>query len=206
MKFAGNIDKLGIIGLVVIVLFSPCCFPLFMFAATALGLGGFELLGGWTMWLFQAMVVISLAGLFISYRRHRSVYPLLIAIPAAVLIFYGYYFGSNDYLTYFLYAGMFWLLAATGVNYYRGRLPRSCRDCYPQGKGSKLHSVITCPNCGHKKEEIMPDDTCVYFYECENCGSHLKPLEGDCCVYCSYGSVKCPPVQADQELKQKRIL
>src|SRR3546814_19415990 len=88
MKFAGNIDKLGIIGLVVIVLFSPCCFPPFMFAATALGSGGFELLGGWTMWLFQAMVVIPLARLFIFYSRHRSVYPLLIAISAAVLMFY----------------------------------------------------------------------------------------------------------------------
>src|SRR3546814_11990098 len=103
------------------------------------------------------MVVISLTGLFIFYRRQRCVYPLIIAIPTAVLIFYGYYFGSNDYLTYFLYAGMFGLLAATGVNYYRGRLPRSCRDCYPQGKGSKLHSVINCPNCGQKTEEIMPD-------------------------------------------------
>src|SRR3546814_15890767 len=100
-----------------------------MFAATALGLGGFELLGGWTMWLFQAMVVISLAGLFISYRRHRSVYPLLIAIPAAVLIFYGYYFGSNDYLTYFLYAGMFGLLAAPGVNYYRSEERRVGKGC-----------------------------------------------------------------------------
>jgi hypothetical protein len=24
----------------------------------------------------------------------------------------------------------------------------------------------------------------------------LKPLPGDCCVICSYGTVKCPPVQA----------
>jgi hypothetical protein len=23
----------------------------------------------------------------------------------------------------------------------------------------------------------------------------LKPLAGDCCVFCSYGSVPCPPVQ-----------
>lgn len=198
MKFAGNIDKLGILGLVVIVVFSPCCFPLFMFAAAALGLGSFELFGGWTMWLFQAMVILSLMGLLISYRKHRCTYPLLIAIPAAVLIFYGYYFGSNDYLTYFLYAGMLGLLAATGVNYYRGKLSGSCKDCHPKGKESKRHSTITCPNCRHKKEEIMPNDACVYFYECEKCGSHLKPLEGDCCVYCSYGSVKCPPVQADR--------
>ena len=23
----------------------------------------------------------------------------------------------------------------------------------------------------------------------------LKPLAGDCCVFCSYGDVKCPPIQ-----------
>ena len=32
-----------------------------------------------------------------------------------------------------------------------------------------LQSTITCPNCGHKKEETMPTDACQHFYECENC-------------------------------------
>jgi uncharacterized membrane protein YfcA len=34
------------------------------------------------------------------------------------------------------------------------------------------------------------------FYDCKGCGERLKPLEGDCCVFCSYGSVRCPPLQA----------
>jgi len=59
-----------------------------------------------------------------------------------------------------------------------------------------LQSTITCPECGHKKEETMPADACQYFYECENCEKVLKPKQGDCCVYCSYGTVKCPPIQA----------
>lgn len=58
-----------------------------------------------------------------------------------------------------------------------------------------LQSVISCPNCGHKKEETMPVDTCQFFYECKNCKTQLKPKQGDCCVYCSYGSVPCPPIQ-----------
>ena len=58
-----------------------------------------------------------------------------------------------------------------------------------------LQSTITCPECEHGKEEIMPTESCQYFYECENCKTVLKPEEGDCCVYCSYGSVPCPPVQ-----------
>jgi len=64
------------------------------------------------------------------------------------------------------------------------------------GKSIELESEIICPNCGHRKKEIMPADACVYFYECENCRKQLIPLQGDCCVYCSYGTVKCPPVQA----------
>ncbi|TXD79150.1 GDCCVxC domain-containing (seleno)protein [Algoriphagus ratkowskyi] len=59
-----------------------------------------------------------------------------------------------------------------------------------------LQSTITCPDCGNKKEETMPTDACQYFYECENCRKVLKPKQGDCCVYCSYGTVKCPPIQA----------
>ena len=62
-------------------------------------------------------------------------------------------------------------------------------------KKIQLNSTITCPHCGYKKEETMPTDSCHFFYECSNCGKVLKPNDGDCCVYCSYGSVKCPPIQ-----------
>lgn len=58
-----------------------------------------------------------------------------------------------------------------------------------------LQSTITCPDCGHKKDETMPTNACQWFYECEGCGVLLKPLKGDCCVYCSYGTVDCPPIQ-----------
>ena len=32
--------------------------------------------------------------------------------------------------------------------------------------------------------------------DCKPCGALLKPKPGDCCVFCSYGTVPCPPVQA----------
>jgi hypothetical protein len=62
-----------------------------------------------------------------------------------------------------------------------------------------LQSIITCPACGTATEETMPTDACVYFYECTGCQKLLKPLSGDCCVFCSYGSVKCPPVQQQND-------
>jgi len=58
-----------------------------------------------------------------------------------------------------------------------------------------LKSVIACPNCGRSYEETMPTDACQFFYECPNCKMIIKPKAGDCCVFCSYGSVKCPPIQ-----------
>lgn len=58
-----------------------------------------------------------------------------------------------------------------------------------------LQSIITCPECGHAETETMPTEACLWFYECKGCGATLKPRQGDCCVFCSYGSVKCPPKQ-----------
>ena len=58
-----------------------------------------------------------------------------------------------------------------------------------------LESVLTCPHCGALSVENMPTDACIYFHECASCHTLLRPKAGDCCVFCSYGSVKCPPIQ-----------
>ena len=58
-----------------------------------------------------------------------------------------------------------------------------------------LESTLTCPDCGTQAVETMPTDACLYFYTCTGCGNRLKPKHGDCCVFCSYGSVPCPPIQ-----------
>lgn len=62
-----------------------------------------------------------------------------------------------------------------------------------------LESVLTCPECGFSRRETMPEDACLYFYECASCNALLRPKHGDCCVFCSYGSVKCPPKQRHDE-------
>jgi len=62
-----------------------------------------------------------------------------------------------------------------------------------------LESTITCPECGHQASEIMPTDSCQFFYECTSCHTVLRPNEGDCCVFCSYGNVKCPLIQQGNE-------
>ena len=65
-------------------------------------------------------------------------------------------------------------------------------------KGKPNPSIVTeiiCPYCDHKKSEILPGDVCVIKYTCENCKKELTPKAGDCCVYCTYGSHKCPSKQ-----------
>lgn len=61
-----------------------------------------------------------------------------------------------------------------------------------------LESIITCPYCGYSKKETMPEDFCQFFYRCSNCNNLIKPKKGDCCVFCSYGSIPCPPVQKEK--------
>lgn len=59
----------------------------------------------------------------------------------------------------------------------------------------KLTSILTCPHCGGKSTETMPTTACQFFYDCPGCGALLRPKDGDCCVFCSYGDVPCPPIQ-----------
>jgi len=60
----------------------------------------------------------------------------------------------------------------------------------------ELFSVLTCPFCGHSERLEMPVTACVFFHECAGCHVLLKPKSGDCCVFCTYGSVPCPPRQS----------
>ncbi len=194
-----KLERLGMLGLFLTAMLSPCCFPLFAFLASFLGLGSFELFGGWTMWIFEGMVVLTILGLYLSYRNHRCLHPLAVAICSALLIFYGYHISENVDWIYWLYSGMFGLLLATLWNLKRNKMHRDFKKCgIYDGKEVELASSLTCPSCGYSKDETMPIDACVYFYDCDNCKTVLKPKMGDCCVYCSYGTVKCPPIQVGE--------
>lgn len=63
---------------------------------------------------------------------------------------------------------------------------------------TERESVLTCPECGSEAEEVMPPVARRTQYECLSCGVVLRPRPGDDCVFCSYGSVPCPPVQMER--------
>ena len=62
-----------------------------------------------------------------------------------------------------------------------------------------MESILTCPHCGAIATETMPVDACLFFYECTGCGVLLRPKAGHCCVFCSFGTVPCPPMQEDAD-------
>ena len=64
-------------------------------------------------------------------------------------------------------------------------------------------ATLTCPECGLDQRVEMPTDACQHFYRCVGCGTILKPKEGDCCVFCSYADVPCPPKQRERAESMK---
>jgi hypothetical protein len=62
----------------------------------------------------------------------------------------------------------------------------------------QLEATLVCPACGAAHVETMSTDSCRFFYTCPACDARLRPLEGDCCVFCSYSDQVCPPKQRDR--------
>jgi hypothetical protein len=87
----------------------------------------------------------------------------------------------------------YWLVFACRCHHERRLSLRA-----PELSAMLLESVITCPHCATAKSETMPTDACQFFYVCVGCGTTLRPKPGDCCVFCSFGSVPCPPIQAER--------
>ena len=177
------LDKLSSAGALVAAAACPVCFPKLALLGSLIGLGAF---GAYEAELFlaaQLLVIIAMAGHVLSYRQHRKAWLLAAGLASGAGVFVGLYVLKSEYVAY---AGLAGLFAASGVDLWSRLRLRLART-----------SVITCPKCGHRRRERMPANACQFFYECPGCRSVLRPLPGDCCVFCSYGTVKCPPKQGE---------
>jgi len=65
-------------------------------------------------------------------------------------------------------------------------------NMHPPIRCISMFSNLSCPECGYSESIEMPDDQCIFFHECGGCKTILRPKEGDCCVFCSYGDIACP--------------
>ncbi|MBL8616290.1 MAG: MerC domain-containing protein [Deltaproteobacteria bacterium] len=187
-----HLDKLGAIGAVLGALAAApaCCLPLLAAAGASVGLGALAPYQGTLAYVFEAFVALAVVGAFIGFRAHRKWGPLVLAAASAVGIFYGFNVSLSQVLVFCSLGG---LVLAAVWNTIEGR---RCSTCVPQSSAEN-QSTITCPSCGHQRTETMPTDSCLVFYECTACKAMLRPKPGDCCVFCTYGTVKCPPKQAE---------
>lgn len=178
------LDKLGSAGAVIAAAACPICFPKLALLGAFFGLGA---LGAYESQLFlaaQALVVVALVGHVLSFRAHRNRALLATAIVGAAAVFAGLYLAGSEIL---VYLGFTALVAAS--------LPTLWTRLRKWTRRTRVHSVITCPVCRAQSKERMPTDACQYMYACTGCGMVLRPRRGDCCVFCSYGTVKCPLMQ-----------
>jgi MerC mercury resistance protein len=173
------LDKFGSIGALVAAAACPVCFPKLALIGAVFGLGALGAYESQLVIAAQLLVGVAVLGHVLAYRRHRRRWLPGLAIGSAVAVFAGLYA-----LEWLAYAGFAGLIAASIADLWQ-RLPRRTRT----------RSVLTCPECGHLQKETMPADACQFFYECKGCGKLLRPKPGDCCVFCSYGTVRCPPMQ-----------
>lgn len=181
------LDKIGTAGAFLAAAAAPCCFPLLATAGAAFGLGSLQAWRGYMDYAIQGFVVLATFGNVLAFRQHRQAWPLSIGVASAVMVFWSF---QVAYHVAWIYTGLGGLLITTVWNFVAKRGEGAC--CRPV----EFRSTITCPQCGHQRTEQMPADACVFFYDCQKCGGRLRPKPGDCCVFCSYGSVKCPCIQA----------
>ena len=183
MKPNNALGVVGVLGAVLAAAASPCCLPALAIAGSALGLGFLAPYETFINYAIQVLVVLAVISALLAHRWHRKIIPLALSLISASVIFFAYHVRFAAPLVYFgltgLAIGAVWDLAARRNGL---RVPR-------------LRSVITCPKCGHRAEETMPINACLFFYDCPACDAKLKPKPGDCCVFCSYGSMPCPPIQ-----------
>jgi hypothetical protein len=187
-----HLEKVGTVGTIFGALAAApaCCLPLLAAVGASVGLGALAPYQGTLVYVLEAFVALAVVGAVIGFRAHRKWGPLVLAVASAAGIFYTFNVAPSQVLVFSSLGG---LVAAAVWNTVEGR---RCAACAPQPSVQR-QSTITCPSCGHQRTEIMPTDSCLFFYECTGCKVMLRPKPGDCCVFCSYGSVKCPPKQGE---------
>ena len=181
------LDGIGSVGALIMALGAPCCLPLFAIIAGGVGITALGLNEKFIFYALQGFALLALIGLAAVASRFRQLGPLIVGGMGAFVLFFSFHARFSALL---VYLGLGGLCVASVWNYLLSRRRKG------DGANLILQSVITCPKCGHRAEETMPTNACLFFYDCSACGATLKPKPGDCCVFCSYGSMPCPPVQA----------
>lgn len=181
-KGSGLMALLGSVLAIFGTAMAPCCFPLLGATFGLLGASGW--ISG-SPWLTQAGAILVVAALLGTRHRYNGTLSVILGTVGAASILLYYHLWPQPGL---VYSGIVLLLVGTLGTWAVRRTFRLLRIPI-------LRSVLACPSCGGRKAESMPQDSCLFFWICPRCEERIRPLPGDCCVFCSYGNVPCPPVQ-----------
>jgi hypothetical protein len=181
-KVTQSLALIGSLAATVGASLAPCCFPLLGFLPALAGWAGSS---AGSPWIAQGSTLVALTGLWLGRRQFGGALSLTFGLTGAGLIFAAYQATFDAFL---VYAGLA-LLAAAALG------PWAYRFAMRLLKRTILRSVLTCPSCGFRQAERMPTNACLFFWDCPRCGARARPLAGDCCVFCSYGSLPCPSMQ-----------
>jgi len=79
----------------------------------------FEVFGDFTWWIFQALVLISLITINLSYKFHRSLLPVIIGFISSITIFHAYHFVHDENWQTEMAIGMFGFTVASFINIHK---------------------------------------------------------------------------------------
>ncbi len=167
------------IGAVLAASMAPCCLPLLAAIGSASGVAALGIEPETGLRVMQGFALLAAGGAIVNFRKRGHAAPLAFSLLGTLALIGG---GQGWIPHWAIYPGLVALLAAAVLDWL-------------WRKKARLDSRIACPNCGHSERLRMPTDSCLYFWDCPACEQRVKPKEGDCCVFCSYGDVPCPPIQ-----------
>lgn len=187
------------IGTVVATLSCAMCFPALASIGAILGLGFLAQYEGVMLdYLLPLFSSVALAANALGYFLHRQWHRSMLGMVGPVLVLLTLYpLWEYAWSNYVMYSGLV-LMAGFAIADLVWPDNRRClsQPTAQVGAGNViLRSTLTCPVCGFADILQMPTDACQYFHECTQCHELLRPKSGDCCVFCSYGDMPCPPVQ-----------
>ena len=118
MHIQNWLDRIATIGSVFTAFSLACCLPLFAVVGAALGLTFFQFESPVIPYILQALFLLGLLGAGLTYRNHKSIYPLLIIGVANGFIFYAYYVGFS---AIYIYVGLLALIIGSISNYFANK-------------------------------------------------------------------------------------
>lgn len=127
-KHANKLQSTGVLAGIFALLCLPClAAPLLI----TVGLSSILVfLGSWFTPILLALVAVSLVGFFLSFRMHHNLLPMILAIIAGIVLFYGRIISTNPYNQTPDYIGTGLIIAAVAADWYsRRQYKKTCEVC-----------------------------------------------------------------------------